>query len=70
MLKMNVIISNATDGWFYYSLNGTESHAPVGLSKNPDVGTLLGNNGTPSDLAKLANNVHTIENIISIDTFM
>ena len=57
-----VIIGNATDGWFYYSLNGTgEGQSAYGDSKNADVGTRLGHGSDINQLVKDANIVNPNE---------
>jgi RHS repeat-associated protein len=56
-----VIIGNATDGWFYYSLNGTgEGASPYGDSKNPDVGTKI-EGSTFNELVINARTVNPLE---------
>ncbi len=57
-----VIIGNSKDGWYYYSLNGTgEGSSPYGDSKNPDVGTPLGNGDDPKEIIKKANTINDKE---------
>jgi RHS repeat-associated protein len=57
-----VIIGNATDGWYYYSLNGTgEGSSPYGDAKNSDIGTFLGYGDNSNALAVKANTVNPAE---------
>ena len=57
-----VIIGNSKDGWFYYSLNGTgEGSSPYGDSKDPDLGTPLGQGHEPNELVKRANTANPKE---------
>jgi len=61
-----VIIGNAKDGWFYYSLNGTakdgEQGQMYGDSQSPDVGRKLNYQGdNSSELANIANTANTNE---------
>jgi RHS repeat-associated protein len=69
-----VIIGNAQDGYYYYSLNGTGGtpHA-FGDSKYPDVGTPLGNNPNIRALIKAAdvvnpNEKHDFQRFVAIKT--
>lgn len=56
-----VIIGNSKDGWYYYSLNGTgEGQSPYGDSKNPDVGTFLGNGTNIKELITGTNGANNI----------
>ncbi len=56
-----VIIGNPTDGWFYYSMNGTmkEGGSPIGVSHNADIGTPLGNGTDIKQLLIEANTKNT-----------
>lgn len=56
----SVIIGNSTEGWFYYSLNGTEGDKgkPFGNSFNPDIGIeLKSRSNNVNDLITEVNNV-------------
>lgn len=65
-----VIIGNSKDGWFYYSLNGTgKGSSPFGDSKNPDIGTPLGQGHDPKELIKIASTVNP-EEIHKYDRFV
>lgn len=57
----SVIIGNSTAGWFYYSLNGTESQSVYGNSHKPDIGTFLGHGRNIRKLIKDANTVNPEE---------
>jgi RHS repeat-associated protein len=70
-----VIIGNSTDGWYYYSLNGTgEGSRPYGDSKNPDVGTFLGNGTNIKEVVVAANTInkspetHNYDRYVAIKT--
>lgn len=60
-----VIIGNSKDGWFYYSLNGTgDGQSAIGDSKDPDIGTFLGNGTDINELItgpQGANNINRKE---------
>lgn len=57
----SVIIGNATDGWFYYSLNGTESQSLYGDSFKPDIGTSMGNEKNIRNLITKANTINPFQ---------
>ncbi len=50
-----MIVGNSKNGYFYYSLNGTASHSPLGKSVHPDLGTQLKNGPDPKNLLQEAN---------------
>ncbi|MBX3252491.1 MAG: hypothetical protein KF862_00010 [Chitinophagaceae bacterium] len=57
-----VIIGNSTDGWYYYSLNGTgEGQRPYGDAKDSDVGTFLGYDNNSRELIRTANKINPAE---------
>ncbi len=69
-----VIIGNSTDGWYYYSLNGTgEGQRAYGDSKDPDIGTFLGYDNNSRELIRKANEInpnekHQYDRYVRIET--